>query len=155
MRSKTVSESKVVMANVMMPQQANPAGNVHGGEIMKLMDTAVGTVAIRHARTNVVTARVDELKFIHPIFVGEVVTCYGELTYVGRTSMEILVTVTVEDLYKEDSTKTALTAFFTLVSLDVNGKPQEVPQLKITTEAERLAFEEGKQRYLEYKKQRK
>jgi len=154
-RCKTISESKVVMANVMMPQHANPAGNVHGGEIVKMMDTAAGAVAKKHARTNIVTARVDELKFVLPIRIGDVVTCYGQLTYVGKTSMEILVTVTVEDLSKDERPRTALTAFFTLVSLDEKGIPQPVPCLEITTEEERQAFEEGQQRHLAYKNQRR
>jgi len=151
-KTKTIGESKVVMANVMLPQHANPAGNVHGGEIIKMMDNTAGAVAQRHARTNVVTARIDEVKFILPIRIGDVVTCYGQLTYVGRTSMEILITVTVEDLSKDEVPKTALTAFFTLVSLNGNGTPQAVASLEITTEEERLAFEEGRQRYLAHKK---
>ncbi|MBP2652810.1 MAG: acyl-CoA hydrolase [Firmicutes bacterium] len=155
MKTKTISESKVVMANVMLPQHANPAGNVHGGEIIKMMDNAAGAVAQRHARTNVVTARIDEVKFILPIRIGDVVTCYGQLTYVGRTSMEILITVTVEDLSKDESPKTALTAFFTLVSLDENGTPQPVASLEITTEEERKAFEEGRLRYLAHKSKEK
>jgi len=152
-RAKTISESKVVMANVMLPQHANPAGNVHGGEIMKMMDTVAGAVATKHARSNIVTARVDELKFIQPVRIGDLLTCYGQLTYVGRTSMEILVTVTVENLSKDEGPITALTAFFTLVSLDANGKPTPVPMLDVTTEAERLAYEEGQKRYLLHKEQ--
>jgi uncharacterized protein (TIGR00369 family) len=152
LKIKKIRESKVVMATVMMPQHANPAGNVHGGEIVKMMDTAAGTVAQRHARTNVVTARIDEVKFILPIHIGDVVTCYGQLTYVGRTSMEILVTVTVEDLSKEETPRIALTAFFTLVSLDEAGIPQKVAGLEIITEEEQLIFEKGHQRYLAHKK---
>ncbi len=154
MKAKPVSQSKVIMSSVMQPQQANPAGNVHGGEIIKLMDTAAGVVAHRHARTNVVTARVDELEFHHPIFIGNMVTCYGHLTFVGRSSMEISVTVTVEDLYKDEPPKTALTAFFTFVSLDANGKSQLVTPLEILTEEERCFFEQGQQRYQAHKKQR-
>lgn len=149
---KTVMESKVTMANVMFPQHANPAGNVLGGEIMKLMDNAAGAVALRHARSNVVTARVDEMKFILPVRIGHVVTCHGQLTFVGNTSMEVQVTVTVEDLSKEDVARKALTAFFTLVSLDENGKPRRVPCLEVVNEEERSAFEEGQQRYMAHKK---
>ena len=151
MKIKSVSHSKVTMSTVMLPHHANPAGNVHGGEIMKLMDTAAGVVAHRHARSNVVTARVDELVFHHPVRIGNVVNCYGQLTFVGRSSMEIAVTVTVEDLSKEEPEKTALTAFFTFVSLDEKGKPQPVPTLEIGSEDERCLFEQGQQRYLAYK----
>lgn len=153
MNTKTVGQSKVIMSSVMLPEHANPAGHVHGGEIMKLMDTAAAVVARRHARTNVVTARVDELEFHLPIFIGNVVTCHGQLTFVGKSSMEISITVTVEDLSKEEPAKTALTAFFTLVALE-NGKPSPVPALKITNEEEACLFEQGKRRYLAYKQKK-
>ena len=120
MASKKVSHSQVVMSSLMLPQHANTSGNVHGGEIMKLMDSAAAVVARRHARSNVVTARVDELRFLHPCHIGDVVTCYGKLTFVGRTSMEVLVTVTVEDV-KRRTAKMALTAYFTFVALDEQG----------------------------------
>ncbi len=155
MKAKSVEDSKVSMLVVMMPQHANPAGNVHGGEIMKIMDNTAGVVARRHARTNIVTARVDEMEFHQPIRVGDVVTCFGKLTFVGRSSMEISVTVTVEDLSKEEPALTALTAFFTLVSLDAKGQPQPVPALETSNEEERHAFEEGQRRYLAYRKKRK
>lgn len=155
MVGKTVEYSQVVMSNVMLPQHANPAGNVHGGEIMKLIDSAGAVVAQRHARRNVVTARVDELEFIHPILVGYVVTCYGKLTFVGKSSMEVSVTVTVEDVFKEEPAKIALRAYLTFVSLDENGKPRQVPSLELSNEEERRLFEEGQQRYLAYKQRRK
>lgn len=154
MSTKKVGQSKVIMSSVMLPEHANPAGHVHGGEIMKLMDTAAAVVARRHARTNVVTARVDELEFHHPIFIGNVVTCHGQLTFVGKSSMEISITVTMEDLSKEEPAKTALTAFFTFVALDENGRPYPVPTLEITSEEEACLFEQGKQRYLAYKQKK-
>ena len=154
MTGKTVEYSQVIMANEMLPQHANPAGNVHGGEIMKLIDSAGGVVARRHARRNVVTARVDELEFIHPIRVGNVVTCYGKLTFVGKSSMEVSVIVTVEDVLKEEPAKIALTAYLTFVSLDENGKPKQVPPLELSNDEERRLFEEGQQRYLAYKQRR-
>ena len=151
MKSKTVEQSKVSIGSLMQPEQANISGNVHGGEIMKLMDNAAGIVASRHARTNVVTARVDKLEFHHPIHIGNLVMCLAELTFVGTSSMEILVTVLVEDLYKEEPSKIALTGFFTMVALDKNGKTTTVPSLEITTDEERRLFEEGRQSYLAYK----
>ena len=155
MTGKTVEYSQVIMSNEMLPQHVNAAGNVHGGEIMKLIDSAGGVVAHRHARRNVVTARVDELEFIHPIRVGNVVTCYGKLTFVGKSSMEVSVTVTVEDVFREEPTKTALTAYLTFVSLDENGKPKQVPSLELVNEEERRLFEEGQQRYQAYKQREK
>lgn len=154
MKSKLVSDSQVIMSNVMMPQQANPYGHVHGGEVMKMIDSTAGVVAKRHARTNAVTARVDELEFLHPVRIGSVVTCYGKITFVGRTSMEISVTVTVEDLMLEEPPKTALTAYLTFVSIDDKGRPQQVPSLELSNDEERRLFREGEQRYLAYKQRR-
>ena len=147
MQTKKISESAVEMSMVMLPHQANVAGNVHGGEIMKLMDNAAYVVAHRHARSNVVTARVDELAFHQPIYVGNLVTCSANLTFVGTSSMEIFVDVEVEDLSKEDSSKCALTAFFTMVALNAGGQTCSVPALELTTDAEKAMFEEAKQRY--------
>jgi len=138
----------------MMPNEANAAGNVHGGEIMKLMDTAAYVVARKHSRCNVVTARVDELEFHHPIYVGELVTCKAELIFVGRSSMEIHVTVLVEDLNCDMSTRTALTAYFTMVALGDDGRPTDVPDLIVETPLEQANFEKGRKRYEMHKKRR-
>jgi len=151
MKSKTVEQSKVNIGSLMQPEHANIAGNVHGGEIMKLMDNAAGIVAFRHARMNTVTARVDELEFHLPIHIGNLVMCDAKITFVGKSSMEILVTVFVEDFDKEEPPQLALTAFFTMVALDKNGNTTPVPSLEITTDEERRLFEEGRQRYLGYK----
>ncbi|NLB42423.1 MAG: acyl-CoA thioesterase [Clostridiales bacterium] len=151
MEEKTVAHSRAIMSQVMLPSQANPAGNVHGGEIMKMMDTTASVTAARHARTNIVTARVDELIFHTPIFVGALVTCRAKLIFVGRSSMEISVTVEAEYLQEEKPPKVALTAYFTMVSLDDNGVTCEVPRLKLSSPEEVECFETGKQRYLLHK----
>lgn len=154
-KGKTVDQSKVVVGSLMQPEHANISGNVHGGEIMKLMDNAGGIVAARHARSNVVTARVDSLEFHLPIHIGNYVKCVCQLTYVGTSSMEVKVTVMVEDLDVEEPPKVALTGYFTYVAIDENGKAVQVTKLEITNEEEARLFEEGKQRYLKYKEQRK
>lgn len=153
-KPKTVEQSKVSIGNLMQPSQANRAGNVHGGEIMKLMDNAAGIVAYRHARTNVVTARVDELEFHLPVHIGNLVTCNAQLTFVSNRSMEVLVTVWAEDLTKEEPAKLGLTAFFTMVALDEKGNPTAVPPLEITSDEERCLFEAGQKRYLANKQKR-
>ncbi|MDR3566333.1 MAG: acyl-CoA thioesterase [Negativicutes bacterium] len=147
MEGKTISDSSVAMSIVMQPNQANPAGNVHGGEIMKLMDNAAFVVAQRHARTNVVTARVDELVFHQPVYVGNLVTCYAFLTFVSRSSMEVMVTVEVENLYSEAPGVCALTGYFTMVALNAGGQPMRVAPLELVSEEERLQFEEGQLRH--------
>lgn len=151
---KHISESKSVLSEVMHPSQANAQGTVHGGEIMKMMDTCGGVAAMRHSKTSVVTARVDELEFYHPVYVGQLVICEAQLVFAGRTSMEVEVTVKVEDLFSDIPPKVALTAFFTFVALDQSKKPCPVPGLIIETEEERKAYEEGQRRYLEHKKKK-
>ena len=155
MKNRTVAYSQLAMSVLMLPEHANPVGNVHGGEIMKLMDNTAGVVAQRHTRTEVVTLRVDELEFLCPIRIGNLVTCHARMTFVGRTSMEVAATVTVEDLTKDKPAKTALTAYFTFVSLDTQGKPQPAPPLELLTEEDRQLFEAGHQRYLKYKQRGK
>lgn len=154
MEGKTIAHSRSSMSQIMQPSQANPAGNVHGGEIMKMMDNTAYVVAARHAHTNIVTARVDELVFHTPIFVGALVTCRAELVFVGRTSMEVSVVVEAEYLKYEEPPKTALTAYFTMVALDDNGAPCPVPPLILTTAEEEERFCQGKCRYDLHKRRR-
>ena len=125
MKPKTVAESKVVMSHVMMPQDANPAGNVHGGVIMKHIDNAAGVVAIRHTRSNVVTASIDRLDFIHPVYIGNLLVLKASINLVGTTSMEIGVRVETEDLLSGRIRHTA-SAYLTYVALDKNGRPKDV-----------------------------
>ena len=123
------------MAQQMNPQDANPAGNVHGGVIMKLIDTAGGAAAMRHARSNVVTASIDRLDFHNPVFVGDLVTLKASLNLVGRTSMEVGVRVESENLVTGEVRHTA-SAYLTFVSLDASGRPNELPPLAFETEEE-------------------
>lgn len=153
--AKTVEQSKVVMGSLMQPEHTNIYGNAHGGEIMKLMDNAGGIVAKRHCRHNVVTARVDSLEFHLPIHLGNYVKCVCQLTFVGNSSMEVAITVMVEDLKVDAPPKVALTGYFTYVALDDSGKPVKVPELELSSEEEAKLFEEGRQRYLKYKEVRK
>ena len=151
---KTSSESQLVISEVMMPSQANVAGNIHGGEIMKLMDSTAYAAARRYARSNVVTARVDELEFHLPIFIGDLVICTAQVVFAGKSSMEVAVNVEVEDLECEGRKK-ALSAYFTMVSLDKKARPNMVPELILETPEEEEAFGEGKRRYEEYKERKK
>ena len=135
MKDKTVKESSVTMAQVMTPQDVNRAGNVHGGVVMKLIDTAAGVVATRHSRANAVTASIDRLSFHHPIYVGDLVTLKASLNLVGRTSMEIGVRVESENLFTGEVRHTA-SAYLTYVTLDKEGKPMLLPSLIPETEDE-------------------
>ena len=131
------------MAQVMFPVDANMAGNVHGGTIMKLIDTAGGIAAVRHCRTNVVTASMDRLDFYEPVFIGELVTMFAAVNYVGKTSLEIGVRVVAEDLMTGHVRHTN-SAYLTMVSLDANRRPMKVPRLIPETKDEKRRFEEGR-----------
>lgn len=146
-----MNNNQIIMSQVMLPHQANVAGNVHGGEIMKFMDTAAGAVAIKYSKSNCVTARVDELEFHLPIFVGALVTCTAKVVYVGRTSMEIFVNVEVEDLESNNGPQRALSAYFTMVAMGRNGRPQVVPPYSPETEEELKEYEAAKVRIQQYK----
>jgi len=145
MEGKTVSESSVVMAQQMNPQDANPAGNVHGGVLMKLIDTAAGAVAVRHSRSNAVTASIDRMDFHNPVFVGDLVTLQASLNFVGRTSMEVGVRVVSENLFSGEKRHT-VSAYMTFVALDRNGKPLELPPLVLETNDEKRRNRDAKAR---------
>lgn len=143
--AKPSSASEVTLTQIVLPYQANVAGNMHGGEVMKMMDSAAGVVAARHAHTNVVTASVTQLSFIEPIFVGDLVICHAQLTYTGKTSMEVYVKVKAEDLEK-NTVKDVCEGYFFMVSLDRNGRPSLVPPLKLETEQQKACYEAARQR---------
>lgn len=147
---------EVVLSQIVLPYQANPAGNVHGGEIIKLMDSAAGAAAQKHCHTNIVTARIDELRFKKPILVGNLVICTAQVIYTGNTSMEVFVTVESEDLMKDNGSQIALTAFFTMVSLDTDGKPTSVPKLnsQFSSAYEQKLYCAGEKRYLAHCKRK-
>lgn len=127
-QGKKVAETRIEMAYQMNPQDANPAGNVHGGVIFKLIDTAAGAAATRHARCNVVTASIDRLNFFSPVFIGDLVTLKASLNMTGRSSMEIGVRVEAENLLTGEVRHT-VSAYLTFVALDENGRPTEIPPL--------------------------
>jgi uncharacterized protein (TIGR00369 family) len=136
MEGRTVQCSSVIMAQVMGPQDINTAGNVHGGVIMKLIDTAGSVVAIRHARANAVTASIDRLDFHYPVFSGDLVTFKACLNMVGKTSMEIGVRVETENLFSGEVRHTA-SAYLTYVALDKAGRPMPLPPLILETEEDK------------------
>jgi len=132
---RKVAYSKVVLSQVMLPEDTNPAGNVHGGTIMKIIDNAAYVVASRHARTNTVTASIDKIDFHNPVFLGDLLILKASINWVGRSSMEIGVRVEAEDL-KTGEIRHTSSAYLTFVALDDSGKPCPVPQLIIETEDE-------------------
>lgn len=145
MDGKKVSESSVTMAQMMIPQDANPAGNVHGGVVVKIIDEAAGVVAARHCRSNVVTASIDRMDFHYPIFVGDLLFFKASLNYIGRTSMEIGVRVEAENLLT-GQVRHAASAYLTYVAIDRQGKPVPVPPLILENDEDRRRNCEAKDR---------
>ena len=119
----------------------NVAGNVHGGTIMKLCDEVAGIAAIRHCGHRVVTAAMDRMTFLHPVFIGNLVTFKATVNASWRTSMEVGVRVESEDV-RSGTMLHASTAYLTMVALGDDGQPTEVPQLAPETpDQERRARE--------------
>jgi uncharacterized protein (TIGR00369 family) len=145
MEGKRVKESRVTLSQVMQPQDANPMGNIHGGEIMKLADEAGGLCAMRHSQYQVVTVVIDSMTFHSPVYVGNLVTLKANLNWIGRTSMEVEVCVTAEDPLSGRCTHTN-TAFFVFVALDDKGQPTKVPPLILETDEERCRWTEAEKR---------
>jgi acyl-CoA hydrolase len=129
---KPVSESQATLVRWMGVNDANSAGFVHGGTVMKLCDEAAGLAAIRHARTRVVTAGVDRMTFLVPVNVGELVTFRARVNAVWRTSMEVGVRVEAENPLTGECRHTS-SAYLTMVAVDEYGRPVPVPPLEVLT----------------------
>lgn len=138
----------------MFPSDANPAGNVFGGEILKQIDIVAGIVAHRHSRKNAVTASIDRVDFLKPVYVGNALILNARLNAVKNSSMEIEVKVEAEDLIRGTRTLTG-TAFVTSVALDEDGRPTHVPKLALKTKDEKARFAQGIKRMNQRIKEKK
>ncbi len=136
MEGKKVKDSSITTSIIMMPEDANPVGNVHGGIIMKHVDETAGIVAFRHSRNNSVTASIDSLIFHYPVFVGELLTLKASINMTAKSSMEIGVRIESENLLTGEVKHTA-SAYLTFVALDKAGRPTQVPSLVFETEDEK------------------
>jgi len=122
---KCAQDSSAIISRVMLPEDANPAGIVHGGVIMKEIDNAAGVVAVRHTRKICVTASIDRLDFHKPAFIGNLLTIKAGINYIGRTSMEIGTRIETEDLLTGVKTHLA-SAYLTFVALGEDKRPVKV-----------------------------
>lgn len=120
--------SSLSMTVLMTPDQANFSGNVHGGTILKHLDQVAYACASRYAGSYVVTLSVDQVTFREPVHVGELVTFLASVNYTGRSSMEIGIKVITENI-RGKSVRHTNSCFFTMVAVDDNGRPTEVPKL--------------------------
>lgn len=145
MTGKTVSESTVRIVQQMIQTDANLAGNVHGGVIMRLIDNTAGIVATRHSSCNAVTASIDRLDFHNPVYVGDLLILTASINYAGTASMEIGVRVEAENFVTGESRHTA-SAYLTFVALDPDGKPRRVPPLVLEADEEKRRNREAIER---------
>jgi uncharacterized protein (TIGR00369 family) len=133
---RPASQSQTVISVVMEIEHANNAGYVHGGTIMRLVDTAAGIAAARHARRRVVTAAMDDMSFLSPVYLGDLVTVRAMVNDAHRTSMEIGVRVDVETV-PTGETRHVASAHLVFVGIDEEGKPAPVPPVIAQTDDEK------------------
>jgi acyl-CoA hydrolase len=143
--AKAASASAVTLIRQMDLTDANLLGNVHGGEIMKLVDTAGGLAAMKHCGGPVVTVAMDEMSFIEPVFVGNVVTVRSMVNDTGRTSLEVGVRVEADDVVTGRHVHTS-SAYLVYVALDARGNPRPVPPVMAENDEERQRQREAKVR---------
>jgi acyl-CoA hydrolase len=132
--SRRVSDSSSLLVRWMSIGDANSAGFIHGGTVMRLVDEAAGLAAIKHSGRRVVTAGMDRMTFVTPVFVGELLRCSASVNAVWRSSMEVGVRVEAENPFTGETRHTS-TAYLTMVALD-EGRPVTAPKLVAESEAE-------------------
>lgn len=137
-----MAESRVEMVELVLPNDANPLGDLLGGKVMHLVDIAAAIAAHRHCRRPVVTASVDRIDFLQPVRIGQIIILQASVNHVGRTSMEVGVRVLAEDLGTGERRHTA-SAYATFVALDPEGGPTEVPPIILQNRDDERRFREG------------
>jgi acyl-CoA hydrolase len=142
MKGKKVKDSQVVMTQLVLPTHTNSFGTIFGGTIMSWIDIAGAIAAQRHSNSEVVTASVDDLHFIAPVYKGWVVNLKASVNWVGRSSMEVGVRVDSENPRTGETFHTS-SAYLTFVALGSNGKPKEIPGLELETTEEKQRFQDA------------
>jgi acyl-CoA hydrolase len=142
---RPVEDSQTQLIQWMGVLDANSAGFIHGGSVMKLCDEAAGAAAVKHSRSRVVTAGVDRMAFLTPVHVGELVSFSASVNAAWRTSMEVGVRVEAENPRTGERRHTS-SAYFTMVAVDAEGRPEEVPPLAPQTPTEQAREAEAQVR---------
>lgn len=145
------SAHELTMTVLMTPDMANFSGNVHGGTILKYLDSVAYACASRYSGSYVVTLSVDQVMFLQPIHVGELVTFLAAINYTGTTSMEVGIRVVTENI-QQRLVRHANSCYFTMVAVDADRKPVAVPPLELATPVQRARFEQAKLRKLSRQK---
>jgi acyl-CoA hydrolase len=142
---KTVAQSKAELTELMLPNDANPMGKILGGKVLHLIDVAGAIAAHRHSRSAVVTASIDNVDFLHPVHVGDLLVLRSSVNYAGRTSMEVGVKVTSENPVTGEIRHTS-TAYLTFVAINEKGERIEVPEIVPESTEEKRRYREAKER---------
>ncbi len=143
--TKRIADSMVETVHIVRPNHLNGANRLFGGILMQWLDEVAGIVAKRHSMTNVITASIDNLRFLKGAYQNEMVVIIGKLTWVGTSSMEVRVDTYVEN--KQGERRPINRAYFVMVALDENDKPVPVPRLILESEAEKAEWENAKKRH--------
>ncbi|MFC4689142.1 acyl-CoA thioesterase [Dokdonia genika] len=140
MDSRTPSDSKTILTDLVLPSETNPLGNLFGGELLARMDRAASIAARRHSRRIVVTASVNHVAFNRMIALGSVVTVEAKISRAFKTSMEVIIDVWIED--RESGLKAqANEAIYTFVAVDEQGQPVPVPQVVPESDLEKQRYD--------------
>ncbi|GAB2874684.1 acyl-CoA thioesterase [Streptomyces mayteni] len=140
---KPTAASRTTLSHIMSPNDVNLLGTVHGGVVMKLVDDAAGAVAGRHSGGPAVTASMDEMVFLEPVRVGDLVQVHAQVNWTGRTSMEIGVRVMAERWNESGPATRVATAYLVFTGVDENGKPRPVPAVIPETDRDRGRYQEA------------
>ena len=135
----------LILSEIMAPDTANFSGNVHGGHVLKLLDQAAYACAVNYCGHNVVTLSVDHVLFKQPIYVGECVSLFANVNYVGNTSMEVGIKVVAKNLMTRVE-RHAITCYFMMVAVDKDMKPTRIEPLKIHNDLDQRRFDEAQVR---------
>jgi len=144
-QSKPVSASQVVMTQLVLPSHTNSLGSIFGGQVMSWIDIAAAICAQRHSNKEVVTASIDRMDFVAPVYKGWVVNLKSSVNFTSKTSMEVGVRVDAENPKTGETFHTA-SAYLTFVALGSNGKPIAIPQLELESEDDKRRFEAARVR---------
>ncbi len=144
-QGKTVDESRVVMGRIMQPPDANSWGNVHGGAIMYLVDEAGGAAAIRHSRRRCVTVEMDSMVFKQPVYIGDLLTVYACVTWVGKSSIEVEAQIVAENM-RTGEVRQAGKSHIIYVAIDDEGHPTAAPPLILQHDEERERWNAAEER---------
>ena len=146
LEARNAAESALTLTMFAKPEHSNCLGNVHGGVILKLCDECGGIIAARHARRPAVTVTVDSVNFLQPVLLGRLLHVHGQITWVGRTSIEVALRVEAEYLLTGERLLTN-EAYFVYVALDENRRPAAVPPLLLDSNGAQRQFEAGEARH--------